>query len=210
MSLSTLGTSLIDHLGLLGVGIGVGLNGLGVPGVSEVVLPLAGVAIKTGHQPLIGVLIVAYIGQVIGSSIAYGIAKYAGEPVIKRYGKYVLVTEHELARAQTAFDKYGAPLVIVGAFVPGIQGFMGYVAGLAELSYGRFLVYISIGKIIWIGGLVGLGYAVSDHIDVIDKYVGQIGIVVLVAIVIAVIWYIKRHARDEKSATSAATNHEEL
>lgn len=195
-SLSTFATSLIDHLGLLGVSVGVGLNGLGVPGVSEVLLPLAGVAVREGHQPFGAVLVTALIGQLIGSSLAYAIGRYGGTALIERYGRYILVTPAELHRAQAAFDRHGRPLLVVGAIIPGIQGFMGYIGGIAEVSFGEFLLFIGLGKIIWIAGLVGLGYAVGNHVDVIDQIVSKVGLVVLVLIAALVIWYIRRqHAR---------------
>ncbi|MBW4061317.1 DedA family protein [Candidatus Saccharibacteria bacterium] len=191
-SFSSVAISLIDHLGLAGVGVGVMLNGLGVPGISEVMLPLAGVAVRQGHWALWEVLVVAFVAQLVGVSLAYAIGRYAGVAVIERYGKYVLITHADLARSQKAFDRHGAPLVIVGSFIPGIQGFIGYVAGIAELSYSRFLVSVALGKLIWIGGLVGLGYAVGGDVAFIDSLMSRVGIFVILALIALVIWYIRR------------------
>ena len=191
-SLSDIATNLIHHLGLTGVGVGVGLNGLGVPGTSEILLPLAGVSVREGHWTLVSVLGVAFFAQLVGVSLAYAIGRYAGVSAIDRFGKYVFVSHRDLVRAQEAFDRHGAPLVIVGSFIPGIQGFIGYVAGIAELGYGRFLLSVAVGKLIWIGGLVGLGYGLGRDIGLIDQLTSRVGIFVLLVLIIVVIWYIRR------------------
>jgi membrane protein DedA with SNARE-associated domain len=195
-SLSDIATSLINHLGLAGVGLGVGLNGLAVPGTSEILLPLAGVAIRQGHWSFFAVLSISFIAQLIGVSLAYSIGRYAGVSAIERFGKYIFVSHRDLLRAQRAFDRHGAPLVIVGSFIPGIQGFIGYVAGIAELGYGRFFLSVAVGKLIWISGLVGLGYWLGKDIGRIDQLTSRAGIFVVVFLIIVVIWYIRRqHSR---------------
>jgi membrane protein DedA with SNARE-associated domain len=195
MSFSGIATGLIDHLGILGISAGVFLNGLSVPGLSEVLLPLGGLAAKQGHLNLWVLVPAVMAAQLLGLSCAYALARFGGLALVERYGKYILVSHHELAAAQRAFERYGGPLVIVGAFVPGIQGVVGYVAGLAQMKYSRFLAAVFVGKLVWIGGLLYLGSIVGDHIDLIDRSIKQIGIVVLIAVVLAGIWYVYRHKR---------------
>ena len=201
ISISSVASGLIDHLGLTGIGVGIGLNGIGVPGISEVLLPLSGVAARQGHQPLIGVLVVAFVGQLIGLSVAYVIGRYGGVALLERYGRYILISPKELHHAQKTFDRHGRPLVFAGAFIPGIQSFIGYIAGIAELGFGEFIVYASIGKVIWIGGLVGLGYELGGHTEAIDKLISRAGLLVFVVLVGAIIWYIRRQTRVSNDAT---------
>ncbi|HEX3082710.1 MAG TPA: DedA family protein [Candidatus Saccharimonadia bacterium] len=186
---------MIHKLGLLGIAVAVFLNGLSVPGLSEVLLPLAGVAVKRGQLNLAGLLIVAMVAQLLGVSLAYVIGKRGGRPIIERYGRYILVSHQELEQAEKLFERYGSRLVIVGAFIPGLQGLMGYVAGIASMNYQRFLMAIFVGKLVWIGGLVYLGTVVGNHVEVIDRYIKQIGVVVLAAVLILGIWYVRRHRR---------------
>jgi len=199
IAVSALATSLVDKLGLTGVAVGVALNGLGVPGISEVLLPLAGVAARQGSQNLVEVLLAAMVGQLAGSVTAYFIGRYGGIGLVERYGRYILVTSHDLHRAQGAFERWGRPLVLVGAFIPGLQGFMAYIAGLAEVPFGKFLLYFTLGKVVWIGGLVGLGYALGNQSGIIDRTISRVGLVVLLLLVVGLIWYIRRQMRERTS-----------
>jgi membrane protein DedA with SNARE-associated domain len=206
-SVTHFATGLIDHLGLVGIGFGVGLNGLGVPGISEVLLPLAGVDVRLGSQDLGSVLIAAFIGQFIGLMGAYLIGRYAGLEAITRYGRYILVTPHELARAQRAFERFGAPLVVIGAFVPGIQGLIGYIAGIAGYPRGRFIVFAALGKLVWIGGLVELGYLLGNNTEQLDAVIGRVGFAVGSLLIGLLIWYIYHQTRrtDETRPTKPAS-----
>jgi len=193
MSFSNVAVGLIDHLGVLGIGLGVFLNGLSVPGLSEVLLPLGGLAVRQGRIDLASLLVVAMVAQLLGVTCAYLLARYGGVALVERYGRYILISHHELEQTQKLFEKYGAWLVIVGAFIPGIQGVVGYVAGIAQMRYDRFLPAVMLGKLIWIGGLVYLGSVVGDHIELIDRSIKQIGLVMLAALVLFVIWYVRQH-----------------
>jgi membrane protein DedA with SNARE-associated domain len=195
MSFSALAMSLIDHLGLAGIALAVFLNGLSVPGLSEVVLPLAGVAVKQGRLELWALLVVAGVAQLAGLSLAYWIGRRGGLPLIERYGKYILITQHELRSAHAAFERRGAWLVMVGSFIPGLQGLVGYIAGVAEMKYRRFLPAVLVGKAVWIGGLVWLGSFLGGHLELIDRSIKQVGLVVLVVMIGAGVWYIRRHQR---------------
>ena len=195
MTVSALATSIIDRLGVAGIGVGVFLNGLGVPGFSEVLLPLAGVGVKQGRLDLVTVFVVAMVFQLAGVSIAYAIARYGGVVMVERYGKYILVSHKELKTAQRAFDKHGEWLILFGAFIPGIQGFIGYIGGLAEMNYWRFIASAFVGKLVWVGGLLYLGSVLGNHMDLIDRSIKQIGVIVLLALILFITWYIIRHNR---------------
>jgi membrane protein DedA with SNARE-associated domain len=193
MSFSELAISLVDHLGVFGVGIGVFLNGLSVPGLSELLLPLGGLAVRQGTMDLATLLVVAMVAQLLGVSCAYLLARFGGVVLVERYGKYILVSHRELAQTHKLFERWGGWLVVVGSFVPGVQGVIGYVAGLAEMNYWRFLPAVFVGKLVWIGGLIYLGSVLGSHVVLIDHWIKQIGVIVLAALVVLVIWYVRRH-----------------
>src|SRR5262249_17368589 len=135
MQIPNLASELIEKLGLVGFGLGVFLNGLGVPGLSEILLPLAGLAVRQGSQTFVSVFVVGLVAQVAGSCASYWIAREGGLPLIERYGKYILISRRELDATERAFARFGGRLVVVGAFVPGSQGFIGYAAGLARMNF---------------------------------------------------------------------------
>ena len=190
---------LTNGLGLSGIGLGLLLNGLGVPGLGEVLLPLGGAAVRQGKFDLATLLAVALVGQMLGLIGSYFIARYGGVALVERYGKYVLLSHRELARSQRAFDKYGIGLVLVGSFTPGLQGAVGYVAGLAEMRFVQFMLAATIGKLVWVSALIYVGMALGNNLDLIDRSIKQIGVVVLATVIIAIIWHIrgKRRLREQ-------------
>jgi membrane protein DedA with SNARE-associated domain len=197
MSFTSLAISLVDHLGLLGIAIGVFFNGLSVPGLSEVLLPLAGVAVKQGRFNIVALFITVMVAQLLGVTVAYFIGRIGGLPLIEKYGKYVFISHHDLESAQKSFERYGGRLVIVGSFIPGVQGLVGYVAGIAQMNYGPFILSVFVGKMVWIGGLLTLGYVLSSHLSLIDSSIRKMGFVVLGAAVVLGIWYVRKHQRQK-------------
>lgn len=187
--------TLVNHLGVAGVAVGVFLNGLSIPGLGETLLPLGGVAVRQGKMNLIALLVVAMVAQLAGLSLAYVIGRFGGVALLERYGKYVFIRQHELKKMQQGFDRYGSWLVLVGAFIPGIQGLIGYAAGLAEMNYGKFLVSAFLGKTVWIGGLVAMGMVVGGNLALIDRSIKQISVVVLAGLAVLLVWYLYRHRR---------------
>jgi membrane protein DedA with SNARE-associated domain len=206
ISFSDVALSLLNHLSLASIAIGVFLNGLSIPGLGETLLPLGGVAVRQGRLNLLVLLVVAMVAQLAGLSVSYAIGRFGGVALLERYGKYVFLSHHELQKAQQRFDKHGGLLVLVGAFIPGIQGIIGYVAGLAEMNFGQFLVSAAAGKVVWIGGLVGLGVVLGNNLALIDRSIKQISLVVLAALVVAVAWYVYRHRKTKQRVLAGGEN----
>ncbi len=193
--LSGVALYLIGRLGAIGVGVAVFLNGLGVPGLSEVLLPLGGVGVRQGRINAVELVVVAYACQVAGVIIAYFIGKYGGVALIERFGKYVFISTRELNATHKLFERYGSGLVAVGSFIPGPQGFVGYVAGIARMTFWKFLVAVLVGKLIWVSGMIYLGYLLGNHLQLLDKLVSQLGAAILIVLVIVAAWYIKVHRK---------------
>lgn len=205
ISFSDMAMMLVNHLGVAGVAVGVFLNGLSIPGLGETLLPLGGVAVHQGKMNLVVLLVVAMVAQLAGLSVAYVIGRYGGVALLERYGKYVLIRHQELKKMQRGFDRYGNWLVLVGAFIPGVQGLIGYAAGIAEMNYWKFLVSAFVGKTVWIGGLVGLGMLVGRNLTLIDRSIKQMSMLVLAGLVVLVVWYLLRH-RQQRLHTATEEN----
>jgi membrane protein DedA with SNARE-associated domain len=195
MSLVTIATKLINDSGYTGLAAGLIINGIGIPIPSELILGLAGLGVKVGSFALVPTLIVATIAQVIGLTIAYGIARFGGVALIERYGKYVLIRKQEVAAAETWFERYGGRLVLFGLLMPALHGYVGYPAGLARMRIERFLIFAAIGSFLWALILGGLGYFLGGHLDSIDSVLHRFGLVVVALLVIAAAWLIRRHWR---------------
>ncbi len=201
-SFSSTALTVAGHVNVVGIAAGVFLNGLGVPGLGEVLLPIGGLAVREGKISPFVLLPVVFVAQMAGTVASYVIARSGGITLVERYGRYVLISSRDLRSAHRASQKYGGPLVLVGAFVPGIQGFIGYAAGLADMNFGRFVASAAVGKLIWIGGLTAAGYALGDHLDLIDNSIKQIGVIVLLGLAALLAWHIIRHRRENRTEST--------
>lgn len=182
--------NLIASLGYLGLAIGLIVDSCGIPIPSEILIPLAGASVHTGHFSLIGVVIVGTLAQTVGAVISYWLGAWGGLPLVQRYGKYVLFREHELHNTEALFAKWGSWLTLFGRVIPGIRTYIGYPAGIAKMPFGRFVVATMVGSLVWTITLAELGYQLSDHLDEIDHLLSRFGLIALLLVLALVIWYV--------------------
>lgn len=193
--LTNVANSLINTLGPEGIAIGLAINAMGVPIPSEILLPLAGVGVKSGQFALGLTFGLAVLGQLVGLSLSYTIARFGGIGLIERYGGYVGFRRHELDKAQLAFDRYGGSIVLVGLCLPVIHGYVGYPAGVAKMNPVKFGLYATLGASIWAGVLMYLGYILSAHLDLLDRIFTQFSALIVILLAVGVIWYIRRRRK---------------
>ena len=156
---------LYGAFGYLGVGLAMAIESAMIPLPSELILPFAGFMVSdpTQIEPITGqpwgfwiVVIVATIGNTLGSLIAYAIGAYGGRPFLERYGRYLLIREHEIEAADHFFAKYGAPTVFFGRLLPIVRTFISFPAGVTRMPLGKFIVFSTAGALPW---SIALAYA---------------------------------------------------
>lgn len=194
ISLSGIATGLFDQFGPLGLGIGALANTTGIPIPSEVVLPLGGLAVRTGQTNAALMFVMFVVAQMLGLVISFSLARFGGAGLIEKYGKYFLISRHELHKAERAFEKHGSLLVIVGLCLPAIHGYIGYPAGIARMNIARFLSFALAGVLIWTAALMYIGYMLGSQLEMIDRIFRQFSLVIVALLLGTVIWYI-RHRR---------------
>jgi membrane protein DedA with SNARE-associated domain len=192
MNLTQLAFNLISTLGYAGLFFGLFIDSFGVPIPSEILVPLATALVSQGKFTLIGVFVVAVIAQTLGGLSGYVIGRYAGEPFLLKYGKYVLISHRDLARTHLAFQKYGGVLTLVGRCLPVIRGLIAYPAGIAEMPVITFVTYTAIGSAVWTACLMYLGYLLGGHLNLIETYGQQLSYVFLGLIIVAVGWHVRQ------------------
>ena len=113
---------------------------MGLPVGAEVALIYGGV-LASGQVPGEGkplqlalVIIVATLGEVLGSLAGYSIGRFGGRPLVDKVGKYVLLTHKDLDRAEAWFARRGEPVVLFGRFIPLLRSFVSFAAGLGEMA----------------------------------------------------------------------------
>jgi membrane protein DedA with SNARE-associated domain len=160
-SLVTLATHVIRDLGLAGVSVLTLTSGvIGLPG-SEPTMLFAGFNVFQGHLTLLGIIVFGVLGDLLGASIAYAIGYYGRLELLERHGSKFHVSPRRLERAHSWFERYGSPVIFVSRLLPLVRAVFPYAAGVAEMPFGRFFLFTTLGSIPWIAGLGVLGRAVG-------------------------------------------------
>ena len=164
--------SYLGHLGLAGLLLGVVLEGLGVPFPGSIMVILAGVLVHQGKLNFYNTWGVIFVGLNLGAAGAYLLGKYAGEPFLVRYGRYLLVTPARLQRARSWMEQSAPAFIIFGRFVPMVSNLTPYIAGLCRLSAIRFVFFTSIYALIWVSLNLAIGMIFSENWTRVTKITG--------------------------------------
>jgi membrane protein DedA with SNARE-associated domain len=140
------------------------------------------------------------LGNVIGSLVAYWVGAWGGLPFLRRYGKYILITNHDLDRANHWFGKYGDWITFIARFVPAIRTFISLPAGIARMPVWRFTLYAFIGSFIWSAALAYGGYILGSNWEELRNAMRPFDYPIVGAIVILIIIFVWLRLRSRKSA----------
>lgn len=133
-----------------------------VPIPSEVIMPFAGSALAHSQFDLILLATLASLASNLGSEVAYWVGSKGGRPLVERFGKYVLLTRHDLDRAEHFFARFGSITVLVGRMLPIVRTFIALPAGIAKMNKFRFHLYTFIGSWPWCYALAYVGMRLGD------------------------------------------------
>ena len=204
-SLVTLATHVIRDLGLAGVAMLTLTSGvIGAPG-SEPTMLFAGFNVSEGNLSLFGIIVFGVVGDMLGASIAYAIGYWGREELVERHGNKLHISRQRLDRAHRWFERYGAPVILVSRCIPFARAAFPYAAGVARMGYVRFLIFGTIGSIIWITALGVLGNAVGGSWQSWRhnlEYVDYVGAALLVVAIAYLIVRVARTRRDDPTAVA--------
>ncbi len=170
-----------------------------IPLPSELIMPLAGwMLIKNQSLPVTYTLLAGVygaLGCVIGSVIAYGIGMWGGRPFLEKYGRYILVSRHDLDLADHWFNKHGSWSIFLSRLLPVVRTFISLPAGIARMHFVKFLIYTFLGSLIWCAGLAYGGYLLGEHWEQIRTVMRPLDPLIGVLIVALIAFYIYRHIK---------------
>ncbi len=210
-------TGLYGAVGYLGVLVAMAIESAMIPLPSELILPFAGFMVSDPAQiePLTRspwsfwiVVVVAVVGNTAGSLIAYAIGAYGGRPFLERYGRFLLIREHEIDIADRFFADHGAATVFFGRLLPVVRTFISFPAGVTRMPLGRFVAYSTAGAVPWSVALAFAGTQLGAHWGDIRKALQPFDtlIAVLVVALLAVLLWMRlgRPGWPRKDAGTAA------
>lgn len=150
----------VESWGYLGVFVLMAMESSIVPVPSEVVMPPAAFWAAQGRMSLAGVILAGTAGGLFGSAINYWAARVLGQPILMKYGKFVLMPPDKLRMAEGWVQRYGAPGVFSARLLPVVRHLISIPAGALKMPFGRFSLATVLGAGIWAGVLSWFGQEV--------------------------------------------------
>ncbi len=195
-------------LSYAGVAVLMGIESACIPLPSELIMPYAGAlslpdanaALSAQYHmtlPSFNLLFAAIAGAIgcnLGSELAYWVGAKGGRPAIERYGRYLLLSKHELEIADRWFAKRGEIIIFVARLLPVIRTFIAFPAGVSRMNRTRFHIYTFAGSLPWCYalGYVGqrLGKELLDEKSPLKHFMHKFDAVIAAAIVLAATYFV--------------------
>src|SRR5882724_678432 len=191
----------ISAMGYSGVILLMAIESACIPLPSEIIMPFSGYLVSTGQLNLWAVGVAGAVGCVLGSLVAYWVGMYGGRPVIEKYGRYVLLSRHDLDIADRWFANHGEAIVFVSRLLPAIRTFIAFPAGVARMNLKRFIIYTFAGSLPWCLGLAYVGQKLGEQWDKdprLKNLFHRFDFVIGILIALAVAWWVWRHVRHSR------------
>jgi len=209
-------TSMLGHLNYGTIFILMLLESTVIPVPSELVVAPAAYHAAAGNLDIWLVILFATLGADVGATINYLAGWYLGRPIIykfanSKWGHLCLLNQEKVEKSERYFDDHGMVATITGRLLPGIRHLISIPAGLAKMSYWKFLLYTTIGAASWHTILALLGHylhsfvpeeQLQEKILEYGEYIkfGLIVLVILACIYVLVKWYIKKKKKDNNQS----------
>jgi membrane protein DedA with SNARE-associated domain len=199
-------THVIDLGGYAGIVALMGINSACIPLPSEIIMTFSGYLVYLGRFNLYLVAAAGVVGCNLGSALAYWIGAKGGRPLVERYGKWVLMSRHDLDRMTWFFEKYGSIAVLVARCLPIVQTFIAFPAGIAKMPRLRFHIYISVGSGVWCLFLAYVGMKLGERWHTDPRFYQafhRFHPVIEVALLAGIVWFVWSHVKRARRAESA-------
>lgn len=198
---------IVTQYGLLAIFVTMTLESACIPIPSEIVVPFGGVLAARGDVPLWAVVAVATLANLVGSVIAYALGRYGGRALFERYGKYVLIRPHHLAKADEWFERRGEITVFLTRMMPGVRTFISVPAGIGRMNLARFLLYSLLGSVPWNLALALLGWYFGANWEKLQAAFHEYNLVFYLVLALAVAgtiaWAVLRRRRGSQEPDSS-------
>jgi membrane protein DedA with SNARE-associated domain len=189
--------SVISTMGYGGIVLLMAIESACIPLPSEIIMPFAGFLVFKGEMTLWWVAFAGAIGCVVGSIPAYYVGMFGGRPLAEKYGKYVLISKKDLDMADHWFDKHGDIIIFIARLLPAVRTFIAFPAGVAKMNMPKFIIYTFVGSLIWCWVLAYAGMKFGEHWVDLKVYFHQFHYVIIAAGVVFMVWYVRRHFKNE-------------
>jgi membrane protein DedA with SNARE-associated domain len=194
---------IVALLGYPGITVMMLFENIFPPIPAEVVMPFSGFLVVRGEFNMLAVIIAGTIGSVLGALVLYGFGRWARErvvrKVVRRYGRFLQVSEADLDRSLATFNRYGDAVVLFGRVIPLFRTFVSIPAGICKMPLPRFIVFTVLGSSLWNAGLTYIGVALGENwgemLMFLDRYKVVTNVVVALVAVLLVARFVANYFR---------------
>ncbi len=205
--LSLIIVTVISWAGYPGIVLLMAIESACIPLPSEIIMPFSGYLVFTGELNLWLVGLAGAVGCVLGSLVAYWVGSKGGRPLIEKYGRYLLVSPHDLDMADRWFASHGEIIVFVSRLLPAIRTFIAFPAGVARMNLKRFIIYTFAGSLPWCLGLAYAGQKLGqkwNQDDTLKTWFHRFDFVIGIVAVLVISWWVWRHIGHLRKAKTEA------
>lgn len=192
----------IHVLGYPGVFFLMLVESCGIPMPSEVIMPFSGFLVADGVMNFWAVVLLGTVGNLVGSLLAYWIGWKGGRPLIEKYGKYILISKHDLDLADHWFTKYGDLTTFIGRILPVVRTYISFPAGISKMNITRFSIYTFLGALPWCIALTYSGVKMGENWEMIRAKLHNFDMAIFIILILLIALYIYRHIRNTKNHLS--------
>src|SRR5215472_11660899 len=199
--------SFLTHWGYAAVFLFGFLEAACIPIPSEITFGFAGVLAGEGHLNIVAVIVVGTIAELLGSFVSYGVGRVCERPLVHRFGRYLLITQADIDRAERFLVGRGVWAVPVGRALPVVRTFISIVAGFVKMPLMLFALLSLLGTAVWVTVITLVGYAVGTQWQKVAHGLALAGYVIVAVAVIGIapfIWHRLREVRKERAAADGA------
>ncbi|HTW89026.1 MAG TPA: DedA family protein [Candidatus Binataceae bacterium] len=186
-ALSAFAIGVISTMGYAGVILLMAVESACIPVPSEVIMPFSGYLVASGRFHLQLVALAGAFGCLLGSYVAYAVGASGGRWALERWGRFILITHHELEIADRFFDRFGPGAIFIGRLLPMVRTFIAFPAGVARMRLLPFSIYTLAGSYIWCLVLAWFGMKLGQHWESIGPYFRRFDNLVVALIAIAIV-----------------------
>ena len=185
----------VSATGYVGLFLLMVAESCGAPASSTIIMPFSGFLVAIGRMNFWVAVTVGTLANLTGSILIYFISLKGGRPLLKKYGRYILISNQDLDKSNEWFAKYGEVAVFFSRLFPIIRTAISFPAGVSKMNFKKFIIFSFLGTLLWNIALVFLGVRLQNNWEIIRGIIETFGSVIMVLLFLVIGMYIWHHIK---------------
>lgn len=190
----------IGAMGPFGITLLMAIESCNIPLPSEAILPFAGYLVSQGHMSIHTAAFAGAIGCVLGSIPSYYLGYFGGRPFVEKYGKWFLISKHDLEMADKWEQKYGNWAFFICRMLPIVRTFISLPAGILKANFKQFILFTFLGSLFWSYPLVYVGMRLGEHSEVLKAFWHKFDLAIVLVLGALFVLYLANHFKHLKDS----------